>query len=524
MPVSNQYFQHDTQLVPGTKARAEDMNSRFNALVVGLDKLPDPASGSPGFSEPITVVDAVALGQAVSAGQAMAGGLSYAEDTGAANAYVVDLAIAPAAYTDGLTVSFKAANANTGPSTLNVNSLGVKTFVRSTGIALVSGDIVAGQIVTVIFDFTGNKFKGITSFQGQVDISEANAAASAATATTQAGIATTQAGIATTQAGISTTKASEAAESVASINNIEATTHAATSKATPVDADEIPMSDSAASWGLKKLTWVNIKATLKSYFDTLYTAAPITDNITVTVGSGGQFSTINAALAYLTARYPIYKSGGGITATVQLLTGFVMAEQVIVSGIDLGWVTITSVDATVSITRSALTIATSDLSCPAFSVLKGGTLPIIGALFSMDTSGSSANRIGVLAYGAGSSATILSGKGVTNSGDHGILAGSCADVSASGANFSNAGGSGVVALHGATINAVSANASGASVYGVVAEYGSTINASYANAQIGGSPSTSDFICLYGSIINKIGGTGGVSKTVNTLTSDGIIYG
>ena len=47
-------------------------------------------------------------------------------------------------------------------------------------------------------------------------------------------------------------------------------THAATSKTTPVDADEIPMADSAASWGLKKLTWANLKATLKSYFDSLY--------------------------------------------------------------------------------------------------------------------------------------------------------------------------------------------------------------------------------------------------------------
>lgn len=34
---------------------------------------------------------------------------------------------------------------------------------------------------------------------------------------------------------------------------------AATSKTTPVDADEIPLADSAASFGLKKLTWANIK-------------------------------------------------------------------------------------------------------------------------------------------------------------------------------------------------------------------------------------------------------------------------
>lgn len=46
--------------------------------------------------------------------------------------------------------------------------------------------------------------------------------------------------------------------------------HAATSKTTPVDADELPLIDSAASNVLKKLTWANLKATAKTYFDTLY--------------------------------------------------------------------------------------------------------------------------------------------------------------------------------------------------------------------------------------------------------------
>lgn len=47
-------------------------------------------------------------------------------------------------------------------------------------------------------------------------------------------------------------------------------THDATSKTTPVDADELSLIDSAASYVLKKLTWSNLKATLKTYFDTLY--------------------------------------------------------------------------------------------------------------------------------------------------------------------------------------------------------------------------------------------------------------
>lgn len=46
--------------------------------------------------------------------------------------------------------------------------------------------------------------------------------------------------------------------------------HAATTKTTPVDTDEIPLIDSAATYELKKLTWSNLKTTLKTYIDTLY--------------------------------------------------------------------------------------------------------------------------------------------------------------------------------------------------------------------------------------------------------------
>ena len=46
--------------------------------------------------------------------------------------------------------------------------------------------------------------------------------------------------------------------------------NSATEKTTPVDADMVGLMDSAASNILKKLSWLNIKATLKTYFDTLY--------------------------------------------------------------------------------------------------------------------------------------------------------------------------------------------------------------------------------------------------------------
>lgn len=47
--------------------------------------------------------------------------------------------------------------------------------------------------------------------------------------------------------------------------------HASSSSiVTPIDADEFPVCDSTASYIVKNLTWANIKATLKTYFNTLY--------------------------------------------------------------------------------------------------------------------------------------------------------------------------------------------------------------------------------------------------------------
>lgn len=94
-------------------------------------------------------------------------------------------------------------------------------------------------------------------------------------ADTNAATATTQAGIATTKAGEASTSASLAAGYAASINPstlIQTQTHAATSKTTPVDADELPIVDSSDGFSLKKVTWSNVKATHKTYTDTLYVA------------------------------------------------------------------------------------------------------------------------------------------------------------------------------------------------------------------------------------------------------------
>ena len=205
----------------------------------------------------------------------------------------------------------------------------------------------------------------------------------------------------------------------------------------------------------------------------------ITTNITVTVGSGGQFSTINQALEYLTKIYPTYKSSG-VTATINLLAGFVMAEQVLVRGLNLGWITITGADAETNITHTALTTSFNGTNYPVFGVDKGGTSPVIGQLFRFNIEKVGGAKHGLMAFGAGSSANVLYDKGFIGAGAHGIYALNGSTINANSANCSNAGSSGIYALNGSTINANSANCSNAGAHGIASSTASTINANSAN--------------------------------------------
>ena len=64
----------------------------------------------------------------------------------------------------------------------------------------------------------------------------------------------------------------EAAADVTDAGNVGAAIHGATEKTTPVNADKIAIIDTEAGNVLKWLSWTNVKATLKTYFDTLYAA------------------------------------------------------------------------------------------------------------------------------------------------------------------------------------------------------------------------------------------------------------
>lgn len=74
---------------------------------------------------------------------------------------------------------------------------------------------------------------------------------------------------------------------------------------------------------------------------------------TVTVGNGGDFATINAALEYLSRTVPAYVSGG-FTARIEIIESTVISETINVDSVDLSWIVIESEnDAPVSIDTSS---------------------------------------------------------------------------------------------------------------------------------------------------------------------------
>ena len=242
-------------------------------------------------------------------------------------------------------------------------------------------------------------------------------------------------------------------------------------------------------------------------------------NITVNVGAGQTYTTINQALEYLSGFYPMYKKSG-VTATINLKAGFVMEEQVLVRGIDLGWITIVGETTETIITHTALTTAFYG-NYPAFGVDKGGTSPVIGQLFRFNVAKVGGEKHGLMTIGAGSSANVLSGKGFIGAGNIGIFASSASTINAEGANCSNAGFQGIHAFSASTINARGANCSNAGVYGIHALDGSMIDADGANC----SNVTNTGILAYGSsTINargancsnaiKYGIAASVSSTIN----------
>jgi hypothetical protein len=144
----------------GDELSAPEWNSdqdEFENVVTETYQTLDPGAG------PDT--DLNMLGKAIAL-YAAAG--NFYQDSGAANAYVLSrtttLQNIPS-YRSGVTVTFKASAVNTGASTINVASLGVKNLTQYDGTPLDAGHIATNDITTAIYNATNDRFEIV----GKVD-------------------------------------------------------------------------------------------------------------------------------------------------------------------------------------------------------------------------------------------------------------------------------------------------------------------------------------------------------------------
>lgn len=90
----------------------------------------------------------------------------YAVDSVGTDAYAITVSPVCGAYADGDVFRFRAGTANTGAATLAVSGLAAKAIKKNYNVALATGDILAGQMVTVQFDGPNDSFQMISTPAG----------------------------------------------------------------------------------------------------------------------------------------------------------------------------------------------------------------------------------------------------------------------------------------------------------------------------------------------------------------------
>ncbi|WP_143189914.1 right-handed parallel beta-helix repeat-containing protein, partial [Corynebacterium diphtheriae] len=174
------------------------------------------------------------------------------------------------------------------------------------------------------------------------------------------------------------------------------------------------------------------------------------ENVIVTVGENGDFTRLSAAIEYLSNKLALFVNDG-VKAEINLLSGYVLDEQILIRGLDLGFITITSEDEQVTIARSALTtpflVNDLDNEFPAIGGGENAVLPVIDVLFYMNEWGVGTNRHGIF-VADNSSVFVKPNKGCINAGGSGLYAINGARATAYEGIFDDAKNAGVRCFRG----------------------------------------------------------------------------
>jgi hypothetical protein len=201
----------------------------------------------------------------------------------------------------------------------------------------------------------------------------------------------------------------------------------------------------------------------------------------IRVGNGERFSSVAAALRYITSNQVRFATSG-TPVVITLVSGFVLEEQILASGIDLGWIQISSEDAEVPVSRAALTTAYASPGVPDFIPAFGGrrcTMPRINTVFRLDSTGTD-NLVGMYVFDA-STARVNAGAGFCGFDSHNLRVEQASRCNAEMAIFDDAGSRGIRADRGSNLNARGASVQRAGGRAVYADRGSFITFRDGNA-------------------------------------------
>jgi hypothetical protein len=297
---------------------------------------------------------------------------------------------------------------------------------------------------------------------------------------------------------------------------------------------------------------------------TLGSGVTIGDNTdrTVTVGSGGDFSTINLALEALSKTVPAYKSGG-FEATIEIKTGTVVVESTIVSGVNLSWITIQPESFGESLSVDFDSIASSAQTSPYLTFMAavdGGVGPVMDidivctngtisdehVIYYANGTGSRLNTRPITMTGTCQTAIILSegselygvrGDGLleisTTCSSAVFLSGNSRLISERGLTFDGTSsnksiaiisGSQLSCVGNITSNGVIRLTSGSFLSAVTTITCTDLEVVSGSSSNSATVDASGQIYIFGgSIVRRSTGTGSANITGNTFTSDGIFW-
>ena len=157
----------DFPAVPGTVIESTKFNNVINDVAAGLSNAltkdgQTTATGNQpmGGYRHMSVGDAVNVTEYGKVSQIQNSSYSTLSSVAGTNTITASLTPAPAAYANNQRFMFIAANTNTGAVTININSLGAKAIKKLGTQALVSGEIVAGRFIEIIYDGTNFQLVG----------------------------------------------------------------------------------------------------------------------------------------------------------------------------------------------------------------------------------------------------------------------------------------------------------------------------------------------------------------------------